>query len=190
MLNTLIWSASLSFVLYQWVLYFHLFSFYFCYVEELLLVPLMSLADWNAFCFSAFLIVSLSYNTPFGGRILTREFPRGFTASPANAASHCVVNTSRAAWWLWVIVFLTLITLYRERVCRNTVKTLSPLPPALCFILTSSSSSFFATPQHLRPFLPASSFAMSLSSPLKHLRPPFILVALFCSVSTAPMLAS
>lgn len=101
-----------------------------------------SLLHWNAFYVLAFSILSLSYNPQFGGRILTRGFPRDFAASPANAANHCVVNTSRAAWWLWVIVFLILITLYREIVCRTIVKTLSSLPPAFCSILTSFASSF------------------------------------------------
>lgn len=39
-------------------------------------------------------------------------------------------------------MLLILITLYREIVCRNIVKTLSSLPPAFCSILTSLASSF------------------------------------------------
>jgi len=65
-------------------------------LKNLFWLLLMSLANRNAFCVLVFLIVSLSYNPQFSARILTRGFPRGFAASSANAANHCVVNTSRA----------------------------------------------------------------------------------------------
>lgn len=145
----------------------------------------MSLANWNAFCVLAFLILSLSYNPQFGGRILTRGFPRGCAASPANEANHCVVNTSWAAWQLWVIVFLIPMTLYRERVCRNVVQNLSSHSLVCSFLLPSHTHSA----QLLDSSALHSPFGLPCCRPflLEHPRPPLTLVALFCSVAIAPI---